>query len=317
MGPSRIFRLFLALLPITGMAVNLGGQDRNPTPVVVREAQSSGTDAAMESFLPDKISGLSRLGNAKSYTKETLYELIDGHAEYYISAGFNNLVMGSYGRTGENVNHASLEIFIYDMVKNMQAFSVLNEESGGHLKGTSTEIFTNEDAQSVSFSCGRYFVRVLAYSKTIPVDEVQKEIRLRIGIKDQEIPEFSRFPNLGTALKTRYFKESYRGISFFSHVIEREYGTAGGKTTLALYLGNENDIRDTTESFIKYFKESKIDYIQSDLKGRKFYRVNDPYEGNWVLIPMSDSLFCLYGSFNDEIITKILDGKSAKGRIDP
>jgi len=161
----------------------------------------------------------------------------------------------------------------------------------------------------VKFSCGKYYVQVMAYDKTIPVDEVQKEIRLKIGIKDEGIPELACFPNLGEVLRTRYVRESYRGISFFNNVIEREYGAAGGKYYVSLFLGNEDEIRETTELFIKYFKESKIDHTQTDLKGRTIYRVKDPYEGDWVLIPMSDSLFGLYGSFNEDTITKILEGQ--------
>jgi hypothetical protein len=311
MGPSRIFKIFLlALLPAIGIVIYLQGQDYNPNLISFKEPLSSGSDAAMESFLPDRICGLNRLGGAvRSYTKETLYEVIDGHAEYFISAGFNRLSIGDYGRTGGDANSPALVINIYDMMKDIQAFGVLGDESGGQTKGTSSEIFTTGSSQRVNFTCGKYYVQVMAYDKTIPVDEVQKEIRLKIGIKDEDLPELARFPNLGEVLRTRYVRESYRGISFFNNVIEREYGAAGGKFNVSLFFGNEDEIKKTTELFIKYFRESKIDYTQTDIKGRTIYRVKDPYEGDWVLIPMSDSLFGLYGSFNEDNIAKILEGQ--------
>jgi len=310
MGPSRIFKfILLALLPVIGVVIYLRGQDYNPDLISFKEPRSSGNDTPMESFLPERISGLTRVGEVKSYSKETLYEVIDGHAEYYISAGFNRLFVGDYGRPGGDANSPALVINIYDMVKDIQAFGVLSDESGGQTKGASSEIITTGNSHAVKFSCGKYYVQVMAYDKTIPVDEVQKEIRLKIGIKDEGIPELARFPNLGEVLRTRYVRESYRGISFFNNVIEREYGAAGGKYYVSLFLGNEDEIRETTELFIKYFKESKIDHTQTDLKGRTIYRVKDPYEGDWVLIPMSDSLFGLYGSFNEDTITKILEGQ--------
>jgi hypothetical protein len=310
MGPSRIFKIILlALLPVIVIVIYLQGQEYNTNLISFKEPLSSGSDAAMESFLPDRFSGLNRLGAVKSYTKENLYEVIDGHAEYYISAGFTLLFVGDYGRPGGDANSPDLVIKIYDMVKDIQAFGVLSDESGGQTKGASSEIITTGNSQAVKFSCGKYYVQVMAYDKTIPVDEVQKEIRLTIGIKDEGIPELALFPNLGEVLRTRYVRESYRGISFFNNVIEREYGAAGGKFNVSLFLGNEDEIKKTTELVIKYFRESKIDYTQTDIKGRTIYRAKDPYEGDWVLIPMSDSLFGLYGSFNEDTIAKILEGQ--------
>jgi hypothetical protein len=310
MGSSRIFKFFLlALLPVIGIVIYLRGQDYNPAMISFKETLSSDNDTAMEAILPEKINGLNRVGAVKAYTKENLYEVIDGHAEYYISAGFNRLFVGDYGRPGGDANSPVLVISIYDMVKAIQAFGVLSDESGGQTKGTSSEILVTGNSQAVKFSCGKYYVQVMAYDKTIPVDEVQKEIKLKIGIKDDKIPELARFPNLGEVVRTRYVRESYRGISFFNNVIEREYGAAGGKFNVSLFLAGEDEIKKTTELFTTYFQESKIDYTRTDLRGRIVYRVKDPYEGEWVLIPMSDSLFGLYGSFNEDTIEKILEGQ--------
>jgi hypothetical protein len=310
MGSSRIFKFFLlALLPVIGIVIYLRGQAYNPALINFKETLSFSNDMAMEAILPEKISGLNRVGAVKSYTKENLYEVIDGHAEYYISAGVNRLFVGDYGRPGGDTNSPSLVINIYDMGKEIQAFGVLSDESGGQTKGTSSEILVTGNSQAVKFSCGKYYVQVMAYDKTIPVDEVQKEIRLKIGIKDEDIPQLARFPNLGEAVRTRYVRESYRGISFFNNVIEREYGSAGGKFDVSLFLANEDEIKKTTELFIKYFKESKTDYTLTDLNGRIIYRIKDPYEGDWALIPISDSLFGVYGSFNEGTISKILEGQ--------
>jgi hypothetical protein len=310
MGSSRIFKFFLlALLPVIGIVIYLRGQDYNPALISFKETLSSGNDTAMEAILPEKINGLNRVGAVKSYTKENLYEVIDGHAEYYISAGVNRLFVGDYGRPGGDANSPVLVISVYDMVKAIQAFGVLSDESGGQTKGTSSEILVTGNSQAVKFSCGKYYVQVMAYDKTIPVDEVQKEIRLKIGNKDEDIPELARFPNLGEAVRTRYVRESYRGISFFNNVIEREYGAAGGKFDVSLFLANEDEIKKITELFIKYFQESKTDYTLTDLKGRIIYRIKDTYEGDWVLIPTSDSMFGVYGSFNEDTIAKILEGQ--------
>ena len=310
---SRIFRIvLLALLPVIGIAIYLNGQDYDSALVNLREIQSSETGAAMESFLPDRISDLNRIGAVRSFTKETLYEYIDGHAEYYISAGFSRLVVGEYGMPERDAESPDLIIQIYDMVKGIQAFGVLSDESGGLANGSSSDIFTAGSTQGVNFSCGRYYVKLLAYDQAVPIDTVQREVRLKTGLKDEDIPEFARFPELGEVVKTRYVREAYRGISFFNSVMEREYKADGSAFDVALYLGDGNEVEKITDLFMKHFKESGIDYTPADINGTAIYNVKDPYEGDWVLIPLSDSLFGVYGDVDDDIIEKVLEGEKNK-----
>ncbi len=310
MGLSRIFRYFLlALLPVIGLIVYLTGRNHDPDLISFKEPQSPGDDIVMESFLPDRIAGLNRTGAVRSYAKDTLYEVIDGHAEYFISAGFNRLVVGEYNDPNASSGGPGLVIHIYDMIKSIQAFGVLSDESGGQARGGSYEVSSTEGLHGVNFSCGRYYVQVMAYDRGIPVDEIRDEIRLKMGVQDDTIPELTRFPDLGEVARTRYVRESYRGISFFSNVLEREYGSGPGKFNVSMSLGNEDEIKKSTDLFIKYFKESGLDYTSANLNGSQVYRIKDPYEGDWVLIPMSDSIFGLYGSFDDDTMAKIIRGK--------
>ncbi len=38
------------------------------------------------------------------------------------------------------------------------------------------------------------------------------------------------------------------------------------------------------------------------------YKVSDPYEGEWMLIPLSGRVFGIYGSYNDEVIDSLIKG---------
>jgi len=47
--------------------------------------------------LPASLGGRQRVGAPRPFSRDTLYEYVNGHAEYYLSAGFEGLAVGEYG----------------------------------------------------------------------------------------------------------------------------------------------------------------------------------------------------------------------------
>ncbi len=77
-----------------------------------------------------------------------------------------------------------------------------------------------------------------------------------------------------------------------------------------LFAGDESKIKKLVRSFMDYFSQSEIEYDVIDKMGRVIYKVRDPYEGEWVLIPLSDALFGMYGHYNDAIVDSVMKGHS-------
>ena len=75
------------------------GQTYDPA-LIQFQSSLSQTDPAL-SFFPDKITEFSRIGQIRTFTKENLYEYVNGHAEYFISAGFSRLSVGEYSEAGD------------------------------------------------------------------------------------------------------------------------------------------------------------------------------------------------------------------------
>jgi len=262
----------------------------------------------MESFLPDKVGSLRRMGKPRAYDKDNLYEYIDGHAEFFISAGFNRLAVGNYSATGSEDGVPDVIVEIYDMVKNIQAFGVLSDESSGEAVESSQSSFGTENTQGMNFTRGKYFVKILSFSAEVPVKLFQEQIGPGIRSVKEEIPEFSRFPDVGKVVKTRFVRESYRGLPFLKDVLERKYVSNGKSFDIAMVMGDRDQIKKVTETFINYFSQSDVKYSEDKKNGWTVYQVKDPYEGDWVLIPLSDVIFGIYGTADDAVIAKILSG---------
>ena len=50
-------------------------------------------------LLPATLLGRKQASKVRSFSRDTLYEYVNGHAEYYISAGFRALRLRSTGPT--------------------------------------------------------------------------------------------------------------------------------------------------------------------------------------------------------------------------
>jgi hypothetical protein len=120
MALSYAYRVLLAgFLPAIAIFLYIEGQDYDPA--LIRFDQIHSDKAQLTRLLPEKIEGYSLLGNVRLYTRDNLYEYVNGHAEYFISAGFISLAVGEYNATTVSSTEPDVIIDIYDMGKSIQA----------------------------------------------------------------------------------------------------------------------------------------------------------------------------------------------------
>jgi hypothetical protein len=256
------------------------------------------------------IARYNRIGQIRSYTKENLYEYVNGHAEYFISAGFISLAVGEYGTEVSEGNEPDVVVDIYDMGKSIQAFGIRSDESGGRFSDIQIGLTGFRTPQGVSFVRGRYYIKISAYNENVSMDIFIENIDSTIETESDPFPEFSRLPDIGDVVATRFIKEAYRGLDFINNVIEREYKIEGETVQVFIVTGEKRGIGKLAGSFIDYFRQSDIQYSVVEKKGKKVYSVKDPYEGDWVLISSPDTLFGIYGSFDDTTINALISESS-------
>ncbi len=314
--------ILLGLLPVIAAVLYVKGQNYDPALIDFKMAEGTPPQAA--STAPQQvdkpssnpktggpeIAGLRLLGGEHRYTKENLYEHVDGHAEYFIGAGFTGLTVTEYGAAGSKTSQPDIQVEAYDMGKGIQAFGVLVDESGENAQAVSVGTMGFKTSEGVNFIKGRYYVKVNAYNPKAPALKFAKKLSNTLSPgQDSFNKAFSRFPDLGKVGKTRFVKEGYRGLDFLHNVIERGYSTDGKKITVALMTGSEEEMKSLLASFMDYFKKSGMRYEKTERAGVEAYRIMDKYEGNWFLFPGNAAVFGLFGTDDEELLKSFAKGK--------
>lgn len=249
-----------------------------------------------------QVSGFRKMGEVRRYTKENLYEHLDGHAEYFISAGFQGLTVTEYIAAGSKATQAEIRAEVFDMGKSIQAFGVLADESGENPTPVSVGTMGYKTSGGVNYIKGRYYVKISAFSPKTGVIKFAKAFADTLSGGQDSFQVFSKFPDIGKVVNTRFAKEGYRGLDFLHNVIEREYSTGSGKIKVALMAGSEHEVRSLLYSFVDYFGKSGMQYEKTERRGTDVYKVMDKYEGNWFLIRSRDAVFGVFGTDDEEIL---------------
>jgi hypothetical protein len=315
MNPVRLrYRILLiGLLPCIAAVIYFSGQRFDSSLIdfkteAGREAPVSAiaSPPSVEQSLivqtSQEIAGFRQLGQARHYTKENLYEHVNGHAEYFISAGFAGLTVTEYITSGSGATQAEIQTEIFDMGKSIQAFGVLADESGENAAPVSVGAMGFKTSGGISFIKGRYYVKITAYSPEAPVLKFAKGFADTISPEKGSFQVFSKFPNLGKIERTRFVKESYRGLDFLHNVIEREYSASDKKIKVALVTGSGQEMKSLLSSFLDYFRKYAIPYEKLEKSGKEVYRVMDKYEGTWFLIPAHDTMYSVFGTDDEGIL---------------
>ncbi len=314
-----IYRLILVvLLPFIAALLYVRGQSYDPALIDFKTANSGVSDKSQSVNAPQpvekpvpppaakNIAGFVVSGEERHYTKDNLYEHVDGHAEYFIGAGFAGLSVTEYVAAGSGAAQAEIEVEVYDMGKGIQAFGVLADESGENPQAVSVGAMGYKTSGGVNFIKGRYYVKISSFNPKAPILKFARGFSETIPSgppgQDSFSKVFSQFPDLGKIEKTTFVKEAYRGLDFLRNVIEREYSTGGKKITVALMTGNSQEMKSLKSSFMDYFRKSGIRYEKVEEDGSEVYKVSDKYEGNWFLIPSGNTIFSVFGTDDEGIL---------------
>ncbi len=304
MAVSNVYRIMLlGLLPVVALLIYYKGQHYDPALINFSLSQSSNN--SMSGFFPPAIDTLSRSGQIRTYTKDNLYEYVNGHAEYFISSGFVNLAVGEYSI--KTAAEPDIVVDIYDMGKGIHAFGILSDESGGNATDIHAGMTGFKTPQGLSFIKGQYYIKISSFSSSVVLETFIEDIDNRISAGADPFPEFAQLPEIGETVSTRFIKEAYRGLDFVNNVMEREYNVNGKTVHVFILTQDKLQTNEKINLFINYFNDSDITFTESKENEKTIYNVSDPYEGDWLLISSLDSIMGILGAYNDTIIKTIID----------
>lgn len=299
-APFGVRLALIALLPLLALSVYLDGQRYDPDLVQLRPRQSSALpDPAL---FPETVAGLQRNGQVRGFDEDNLYEYINGHAEYFIGAGFRSLAVHEYGDTGDG--QPALVVNLYDMSEPLNAFGVLIDEAGDQ-EAVDIGGMGFRNGQGLSFIQGPYYVQVRLFDDALSVDTAGADLARGLTEQEEDPGLAFGFPDLGNVTSTRFVKEYYRGLEFLNNVLERGFERNGAEIRAFLVRGSESEIGDLVGAFEAFFREDEMPYRRIDRKGLAFFHIDDPYEGEWFFVPLEDSLIGAYAPLDEALITAI------------
>jgi hypothetical protein len=305
MVSSQLNRLILvAFLPVIALTLYLEGQSYDPQ--LIRFVPSEMTARAEADFFPGQAGGFHRAGQVRHYSEENLYEYVNGHAEYFLSAGFSGLAVGEYVLAGTEPAQPDIVVDIYDMGKTIHAFGVFADETGDNPARIQVGMMGARTERGISFVNGKYYVKISSFQDELMIDDFAVRIDEIIGSSGESIKAFSRLPQIEEVVATRFVKEAYRGLDFVNNVVEREYLIGGKSVQISLVSGGEDETRGLESSYLSFLEDTETPFEEQSRSGYRVFRVSDPYEGLWYLLVSSDAIFGIYGDLDDTVLDEIL-----------
>ncbi|MBF0263200.1 MAG: hypothetical protein HQL97_15325, partial [Magnetococcales bacterium] len=284
--------LLLALLPLIASLVYLDGQRYDPGLLDFKKAGAR--LSPLMGLFPDKSAGLGRQGEFQRFLKENLHEYVNGHAEYYLSAGFKELLVGEYGDAGTTAK-PRVVVDLFDMGKPLFAFGVLTGEGNNDGPDAGIGDMGFRDPRGLRFIIGPYYVKMTAFDDTAPLEEIGKSLVAAAGKTTGGKVAGFRFPEFGIPGATRFIKEKYRGLDFFNQVVERSFTWNGSGVQAFQAGGSEAESREIEARLKGFLRAEEIPVETIEKEGLTVNQVQDPYEGAWFFLRAGERLIGAFG----------------------
>jgi hypothetical protein len=232
----------------------------------------------------------------EAFTRETLFEHIDGQADLFVQYGFDKSVFAIY----RNVNSSEdkIDVDIYDMGNSLQAFGVFSrfrqEESPA---GIGLDSYLGD--RYALFYKGKYFVVLQAQDSNVStLKHLAKDIESRISDNSAPPKEITYFPKNGLKLGSiEYFPEGLLGHQFLKRGFKASYVESEGEKTdpktrldgrdFQLFLSIFENPQEAA-SALRLFRENllkkgKLEAVTSTQFGPDALIGTDPYQGKTIV----------------------------------
>jgi hypothetical protein len=268
----------------------------------------------IESLVPKVVpEGWTLRDAPETFTKETLFEHIDGQADLFLQYGFEKSVLAIY----RNMNSADdkIDVDIYDMGNPTQAFGVFSrfrqKESPA---GFGLDSYLGE--RYALFYKGRYFV-VLQATEADPsiLKQLAKSIDAEILDTSPPPKEIQYFPKTGLKPGSiEYFPDGLLGHEFLKRGFKGTY-LEKDQTSAKVETGADDNesylfiaiFENSSEasSALKLFKEdlAKRGRVEAGAQtkfGPDALMGEDPYQGRMIVLHKGPSLIGATGFKNSE-----------------
>ncbi len=252
----------------------------------------------MESLVPkNPPSGWILRETPEAYTKDTLFEHIDGQADLFLQYGFDKSIFAIYRKADSSDD--KIDVDIYDMKNSLQAFGVYSrfrqEEKPA---GIGLESYL--DDRYALFYKGKYFV-VLQATDSFPsvLKQLAQEIASRITDNSAPPKEIEYFPKNGLKPGSiEYYPNGLLGheylkMGFKASYLKKDQTQNDGKTSsedrefnlfLSIFENSEGALKAIRLYREHLSKKGKVTEGMPAQFGRDALIGLDPYQGKTIVV---------------------------------
>jgi hypothetical protein len=233
--------LLIAVLVTAAAAAACGEKkaDRKDTPSATSAAAPSGSPQLL-ALLPAKneVAGWAVSRAARSFTADTLYELIDGAADGFVTYGVQEVVTADYTQAGTGYQAV---IEIYQMKDALNAYGKYSEERHPEYQFLQVGSEGYSGGTSVNFWIGQYYVKTTTFEDKEPVKQalvaLAQAVAGKVKAPGAEPVEVSWFPKENQiAHSTLYIPKDVLAQSYFTNGFEARYKVGDKEHKLMLIV---------------------------------------------------------------------------------
>lgn len=251
-----------------------------------------GTFALAQDF-PQKFNGIDGWtieGDKQFYSRDNLYDYINGASDFYLGYDFQDLWVVDYN----NEVGQMLTLELYRHGSPLKAFGIYSEERPQNVQLLQIGGQGFNEGGTIFFLADDYYVKVYNGRPIVPDSEfiAFAQTVARLICQNCSLPQaFKLFPAEGKhELSERFMPENFMGISGFNGVCTVKYEAGGESFRLFIFQGNDATCQAVMR---KYFERLKY---KKKLK-ENTYDFDDPYLGKVKL------------AYKEGVIAGILDSK--------
>jgi len=245
-----------------------------------------------------------RTKNIQIYSRDTLYQYVDGAADQYLSYDFQDLQVAEY----KDKKKAQLTIEVYRHKTPSAAFGIYTQErpSEGNFLDIGFQGYAEEGV--LNFVSGKYYVKIYGYylgpNALSVMHEFAKKINANLGQKTVSIKVLECFPSQDKIKNSeKYIIKDVVGYSFFHSGYTVDYKEGDSKFRLFILEGK--DVKDAESMVSQYL--AKLGQSQKTANEGEFYVLNDQYHGAVAFVWKSNYIWGTIGIREADLQLKYLN----------
>ncbi|PIV24827.1 MAG: hypothetical protein COZ69_13490 [Deltaproteobacteria bacterium CG_4_8_14_3_um_filter_45_9] len=230
--------------------------------------------AEAKDFRFPEIKGWKQSGEIQTFIPKTLFEYINGAADFYLVYDFQELKVAEY----LNEKKASVTVEIYRHKTPTYAFGIYSQERNPKANFINVGAQGYVEEEILNFIAGPYYVKITGYKIESGAQEVlisfAKEVLENLGEKGILPARLNSFPREGKVKNSeKFIAKNFLGYAFLHSAFTADYELSGTKFKLFVIDIDRKECKDMIQKYLQQTKSPEKNIAEG------IYTISDPYHG--------------------------------------